>query len=60
MAFRRSDNSWHGHLPHEGRRRAIQLNWVTSQDVVDREQGRHRLATKMKKIGAARGLRQNV
>lgn len=51
LAFRRADNSWHGHKPHEGPRRAIQLNWVTSQDVVDREQGRHRFATRIKKIG---------
>ncbi|NDA48240.1 MAG: 2OG-Fe(II) oxygenase, partial [Alphaproteobacteria bacterium] len=50
LAFLRSDHSWHGHLPHEGPRRAIQLNWVTSQDVVDREQGRHRLSTRFKKI----------
>ncbi len=53
LAFLRSDKSWHGHKPHEGPRRAIQLNWVTSQDVVDREQGRHRLSTRMKKIGNA-------
>ena len=58
LAFRRADNSWHGHLPHEGRRRAIQLNWVTSQDVVDREQGRHRFSTRMKKIGNALLMRR--
>ncbi len=50
LAFRRSDTSWHGHKPHEGPRRAIQLNWVTTQDVVDREQNRHRFSTRMKKI----------
>ena len=32
------------------RRRAIQLNWVTSQAVVDHEQGRHRISTKLKKF----------
>ena len=53
LAFRRSENSWHGHKLHEGPRRAIQLNWVTGQDVVDREQGRHRLATKVKKLAGA-------
>jgi SM-20-related protein len=53
LVFRRSETSWHGHLPHEGPRRAIQLNWVTSQDVVDREQIRHRFATKMKKVAGA-------
>jgi hypothetical protein len=26
------------------------LNWVTSQAVVDHEQGRHRISTKLKKF----------
>ena len=53
LAFRRSENSWHGHKPHEGPRRAVQLNWVTSQDIVDRELGRHRFSTRMKKLSGA-------
>jgi len=50
LVFKRSDNSWHGHKPASGPRRAIQLNWVTSQDVVDHEQRRHQLSTKFKKF----------
>jgi hypothetical protein len=50
IVFRRADNSWHGHKLHEGPRRAIQFNWVTSQDVVDREQARHRLSMRLKKL----------
>lgn len=50
LVFRRSDNSWHGHRPHAGPRRAIQLNWVTEQSVVDREQARHRWSTRVKKL----------
>ena len=50
LAFRRSDRSWHGHKPTSGPRRAIQLNWVTDQAVVDHEQGRHRFSTKLKKF----------
>jgi SM-20-related protein len=50
LVFRRADNSWHGHKSISGPRRAIQLNWVTSQDVVDIEQRRHQLATKFKKF----------
>jgi hypothetical protein len=50
LIFRRSDRSWHGHKPTSGPRRAIQLNWVTSQAVVDHEQGRHRISTKLKKF----------
>ncbi|MGO4571126.1 2OG-Fe(II) oxygenase [Microvirga sp. 2TAF3] len=50
LVFRRSDNSWHGHKPYEGRRRAIQFNWVTEAKVVAKEQSRHRLSTRIKKI----------
>ncbi len=50
LIFRRSDNSWHGHKPFTGQRRAIQLNWVTGQDVVASEQRRHAFATRVKKI----------
>ena len=53
LVFRRSETSWHGHRPHSGPRRAIQLNWVTSQDVVDQEQSRHRFSTRMKKLKEA-------
>jgi SM-20-related protein len=48
LMFRRSDNSWHGHKPYEGPRRAIQFNWVTSDEVVKKEQARHRLSTRVK------------
>jgi SM-20-related protein len=50
LIFRRSDKSWHGHHPYEGKRRAIQLNWVTDQSVVDREQGRHGFSSKIKRL----------
>ena len=50
LVFRRCDHSWHGHLPFDGRRRTIQMNWVTEQSVVDHEQGRHRFSTRMKKL----------
>ncbi len=50
LAFRRSDKSWHGHEPFEGRRRAIQLNWVTDQKVVERELARHRVSAFFKKL----------
>ena len=50
LVFRRSERSWHGHKPTSGPRRAIQLNWVTNQAVVDHEQGRHRISTKLKKF----------
>lgn len=50
LIFRRADNSWHGHEPFEGERRAIQMNWVTDQSVVDREQRRHRVSALFKTL----------
>lgn len=50
LVFRRSENSWHGHKRHTGLRRVIQLNWVTSEAVVEREQGRHGFSTKVKRL----------
>jgi hypothetical protein len=31
LAFKRSNNSWHGHESFVGERRVIQFNWLTSQ-----------------------------
>jgi SM-20-related protein len=50
LAFKRSDNSWHGHKPFSGERRVIQLNWVTDDEVVRREQRRHRFSATIKKF----------
>ena len=59
LAFRRSNNSWHGHKPFAGPRRVIQFNWVTSEAVVRREQNRHRLSAWIKKLrGAFSGEKQ--
>ena len=54
LAFRRSETSWHGHLPFDGPRRAIQMNWVTDKSVVAREQGRHRISSTIKKLNPFR------
>jgi SM-20-related protein len=50
LAFKRADNSWHGHLPYEGPRRAIQLNWVVDDSVVTRERRRHQVSAFFKKL----------
>lgn len=50
LVFKRSDKSWHGHEPFEGPRRAIQLNWVTNDEVVAHEQRRHRFTMFLKRI----------
>ncbi len=53
LAFRRSNNSWHGHNPFSDPGRVIQFNWVTSEAVVRREQNRHRFSAWMKKLRGA-------
>lgn len=50
LIFKRSDSSWHGHEPFEGTRRSIQINWVTSQAVADKEKARHRVSAKLKRF----------
>jgi hypothetical protein len=50
LAFKRADNSWHGHKPFFGERRVIQFNWVTDEDVVNREQKRHRFSSFFKRL----------
>jgi SM-20-related protein len=49
VAFRRSDNSFHGHKLFIGPRRVIQFNWVTNQGFRRREIFRHRVSAWMKK-----------
>jgi len=48
IAFRRSEASFHGHRPHVGERRSVQLNWVTDSAVVRRETARHRWSARLK------------
>jgi hypothetical protein len=50
VAFRRSATSFHGHQPHRGERRVLQLNWVTDAAVVRRELGRHRWSARLKAL----------
>jgi hypothetical protein len=54
LAFRRSDRSWHGHLPYEGPRRVLQMNYVASERASLVSDLRHRLSalTKMTAAGA--------
>jgi hypothetical protein len=52
LAFRRSDNSYHGHKPFIGPRRVIQLNWVTDALTARREILRHRVSAWLKRLSA--------
>jgi SM-20-related protein len=49
VAFRRSDNSYHGHKPFIGPRRVIQVNWVTDRGTRNREIWRHRVSAWLKR-----------
>ena len=50
LAFRRSPRSFHGHRPHVGERRMVQLNWVTAPAIVRRELNRHRWSARWKSL----------
>jgi hypothetical protein len=49
-AFKRSDNSFHGHLPYEGERRVIQVAWLTSEEEKARKTQRGKLSRLFKKL----------
>ena len=51
VAFRRADNSFHGHLPFAGERRVIQVAWLTSEDEKLRKIRRGRLSRLIKWLG---------
>jgi SM-20-related protein len=50
LAFRRSENSWHGHQPFDGVRRSIMLNWMSSAAEARRELRRHAWSAGFKRI----------
>lgn len=50
IIFKRSDNSYHGHLPFEGERRVVMLNWVTDQEKLKKELERHNFSSLFKKL----------
>jgi hypothetical protein len=63
VIFKRTDNSFHGHLPYEGERRVIQVAWLTSEEEKLRKTQRGvatRLFKKLaggldRRLGAGRG-----
>ncbi|MBA2126088.1 hypothetical protein DLM45_07615 [Hyphomicrobium methylovorum] len=50
FAFRRSDQSWHGHTPFVGERRVVQMTWLRSEADVARKEKRGALSHSLKKI----------
>jgi hypothetical protein len=64
VAFRRTDKSFHGHLPFEGERRVIQFAWLTDREALERKTRRGRMQRLFKSVfgpfdrwlGARRGV----
>jgi SM-20-related protein len=50
LAFKRSNNSWHGHEPFVGDRRVIQFNWLTSQGNRQIAMLRHHTSASFKRL----------
>jgi SM-20-related protein len=50
IAFKRSENSWHGHKPYTGERRVIQFNWVTSEGDRRLAMLRHHVSASFKRL----------
>src|SRR5262245_481992 len=50
LVFKRSECSWHGHKPFEGKRLSLQINWVQSDHSMRKERFRHKVRSFLKKI----------
>jgi SM-20-related protein len=50
LAFKRSNNSWHGHKSFAGQRRVIQFNWLTSQGNRQIAMLRHQTSASFKRL----------
>jgi hypothetical protein len=50
VIFKNEPHAWHGFAPFQGERRVIQVNWVTDESVVRREQARHRTSAFVKRL----------
>jgi len=50
LMFKNAPNAWHGFESFSGPRRVVQLNWVTDESVVRREQSRHRRSAFFKRL----------
>lgn len=56
VAFRVTPDCWHGHLPCEGIRRSVQLNFMVSQPALDKHEKNHRRSSRLKRLKALIGL----
>ena len=56
LIFRRCDHSWHGHLPCEGKRMSLQMNWVRSERYLRAERLRHQISSFVKRLSGQKSL----
>ena len=52
MAFKVTDNCWHGHKPVVGKRLSIQMNYLVGEAAKGKHQFFHRLSAKLKRLFA--------
>lgn len=50
VAFKVTDNGWHGYIPYEGQRQSIQINFLTSEKANAKHKFFHGLSAKFKKV----------
>ena len=50
LIFRRSDHSWHGHLPAADQRLSLQMNWMIDRASRDSELKRHHQSAWLKRL----------
>ena len=50
VAFKVTDNGWHGYIPYEGQRQSIQINFLTSEKANAKHKFFHSLSAKVKKV----------
>jgi SM-20-related protein len=56
LCFRNSSTAWHGHESYEGKRRVLQLNWVTDGRAAQSVARRHGLSALLKRMNPFRGV----
>lgn len=54
FAFKRTENSWHGHKPFEGERRVVQITWLRSIEDLERKEKRGNMSYFIKKLFGGR------
>lgn len=50
VAFKVTENGWHGYIPYEGQRQSIQINFLTNGKASAKHRFVHGLSAKMKKL----------